>query len=123
MDLIGLHRYLAWFIVFFNALAGLLALVAHFKPALRKPSIWKLTVVAQVLLFVQAIIGVIVFQGKEEIVDEFHLFYGFFALATVGFMFAYREQLKDYIYLMYGVGGIFLMGLAIRAMQISAVIE
>src|SRR5690606_3499756 len=51
-------------------------------------------------------------------VPDFHAFYGFVALASVGIIYSYRQQLAARRYLLYGLGGLFLMGLAIRAMVI-----
>ena len=47
------------------------------------------------------------------------MFYGFVALASVGIIYSYRQQLRRQVYLLYGFGGLFLMGLAIRAMVIG----
>ena len=49
------------------------------------------------------------------------MFYGFIALVGVGLLYSYRHQLAEYRYLLYGGGGLFLMGLAIRAMTIDPV--
>ena len=40
-------------------------------------------------------------------------------LIAVGIIYAYRYQLRDKIYLLYGGGGLFLMGLGIRAMVLA----
>jgi len=114
---------MAWILIFLNALVGLWALCAHWLDNLRIKHLWILTAVAHIGLFVQAIVGVIIYQNKADSVDQFHLFYGFLALATVGFLYAYRDQLKEYIYLLYGFGSLFLMGLAIRATQIPAILN
>ena len=49
------------------------------------------------------------------------MFYGFLTLLAVGLIIGYR-QLSQYKHLLYGVGGLFIMGLAIRAMTISAIV-
>ena len=121
MDLLSFHIWLAWVTVISNAIVGFWAVAAHFKGVLRKSLLWRVTIFAQIALFLEAIMGVVLFQDKSEEVNQFHLFYGFLALASVGFMFAYREQLKNYIYLMYGLGSLFIMGLALRAIQIPAI--
>jgi hypothetical protein len=41
------------------------------------------------------------------------------ALASVGIIYSYREQVAAHRYLLYGLGGLFLMGLGIRAMVIG----
>jgi hypothetical protein len=50
---------------------------------------------------------------------SFHMFYGFVAILTVGIIYSYRAQLARHRYLLYGVGGLFLMGLGIRAMIVG----
>lgn len=110
------HEHLAWFVVFANAGVGLWALAAHWLTRLRVPTLWWCTAVAQVSLFVQAGLGVAILSGEGIEADEFHLFYGFITLVTVGIIYSYRPQLEDKQYLLYGFGGLFLMGLALRAM-------
>ncbi len=43
------------------------------------------------------------------------MFYGFVAIISVGLIYSYRAQMEKYRYLLYGGGGLFLMGLGIRA--------
>ena len=45
------------------------------------------------------------------------MFYGFVAIISVGLLYAYRNALRANMYLLYGFGGLFLMGLGIRAVQ------
>jgi hypothetical protein len=47
------------------------------------------------------------------------MFYGFVAAITVGLIYSYRQQLTAYLYLLYGFGGLFLMGLGIRSMVLG----
>jgi len=54
-------------------------------------------------------------------VAQFHAFYGFVALATIGIIYSYRHQAAEHLYLLYGLGGLFLMGLALRAIAISPI--
>jgi hypothetical protein len=46
------------------------------------------------------------------------MFYGFVAIIAVGILYSYRNDrfVRGKIYLLYGFGGLFLMGLGIRAM-------
>ncbi|MEY4158329.1 MAG: hypothetical protein RL743_824, partial [Actinomycetota bacterium] len=46
-------------------------------------------------------------------------FYGFVAIIAVAIIYAYRVQMKSKVYLLYGFGGLFLMGLGIRAMLVG----
>jgi hypothetical protein len=44
------------------------------------------------------------------------MFYGFVAFIAVGILYSYRQQLRERVYLLYGFGGLFVMGLGIRAL-------
>ena len=58
--------------------------------------------------------------NKEKLeVPAFHAFYGFVAIMAVAIIYSYRLQLKSRVYLLYGFGGLFLMGLGIRAMLVG----
>ena len=43
-------------------------------------------------------------------------FRGFSAAFAVGILYSYRSQLADKVYLLYGCGGLFIAGVALRAM-------
>lgn len=111
-----LHESFAWFVVFANAAVGLWALGAHWLAGWRHRSLWWCTAVAEISLFIQAALGAAILSDETVEADEFHVFYGFIALVTVGIIYSYRPQLKEWTYLLYGFGGLFLMGLALRAM-------
>jgi hypothetical protein len=102
-----------------NAIAGLWALGAHWLPALRTRALWWFTVVAEVAIFVQVALGVGLVAGEGIEAPQFHLFYGFVAIIAVGILYSYRQQLAPWRYLLYGLGGLFLMGLGIRAMLVA----
>lgn len=121
MSLHDIHVVLAWVVVVSNAAAGIWALAAHWAERLRVKALWLFTTVAQVLIAIQVIVGVINMRVNEIEVDGVHLFYGFVALFTVGIIYSYRQQLEQWRYLLYGFGGLFLMGLALRSMFIPAV--
>jgi hypothetical protein len=99
---------------------GAWALAAHRYEQARSPWLWRATVVAELTIVVQVATGAALIALEDHEVAQFHAFYGFVALATVGIVYSYRQQLAaGLIYLLYGLGGLFLMGLAIRAMTIS----
>ncbi len=75
--------------------------------------------VVEVAIFVQVALGVAMVAGEKIDPPEFHMFYGFVALIAVGLIYSYRASLADKRYLLYGLGGLFLMGLAIRAMLVN----
>jgi hypothetical protein len=118
-DLASLHEQWAWVMILSNALAGLWALVAHRLRALRSRALWWFTAVAQLTIFVQVILGVIMVNRDKLEFPQFHAFYGFVAIIAVAIIYAYRAQMKGKVYLLYGFGGLFLMGLGIRAMLVG----
>jgi hypothetical protein len=95
------------------------ALAAHWVSALRTRALWWFTVVVQVAIFVQVALGVAMVTGENIDPPQFHMFYGFVALVAVGLIYSYRASMTDKRYLLYGLGGLFLMGLAIRAMLVG----
>ena len=102
-----------------NALAGLWALAAHWLPSLRTRALWWFTVLAEVTIFVQVALGVAMVSGEKMEAPQFHMFYGFVAIIAVGIIYSYRQQLRHRLYLLYGLGGLFIMGLGIRAMLVG----
>jgi predicted transporter len=113
------HTDLAWVVVLANAAVGLWALAAHREPRLRTRALWRATLVAELTIFIQVGLGVALVAIDDHEVAQMHAFYGFIALATVGIIYSYRQQLAEHRHLLYGLGGLFLMGLALRALTIS----
>jgi uncharacterized membrane protein SirB2 len=102
-----------------NALAGIWALSAHKVVALRSRALWWFTACTQLSVFVQVILGVIMVNRDKLEFPQFHAFYGFVAIIAIAIVYSYRAQLKSRVYLLYGFGGLFLMGLSIRAMLVG----
>ena len=103
-----------------NGLAGLWALGAHRLPSLRTRALWWFTVFAEVAVFVQVGLGVGLVAGQKLEAPKFHMFYGFVAIIAVGIIYSYRSQVAQrYLYLLYGFGGLFVMGLGIRALLVG----
>jgi hypothetical protein len=68
----------------------------------------------QVLVFVQVAVG-IAYKNSEDVEPrELHELYGFSALFAIAILYAYRNQLREKQYLLYGLGSLFIMGLGIR---------
>ena len=121
MSLRTFHADFSWVVVLSNALVGLWALAAHRDQRWRSAWLWRATVVAELTIVVQVALGAALIGLQDYEVASFHAFYGFVALATVGIVYSYRQQVPAYLYLLYGLGGLFLMGLAIRAQTISPI--
>jgi hypothetical protein len=110
----------AWVVIVGNAVAGTWALGAHWVPRLRTRALWWVTVAVEVAIFVQVGFGVAMVAAQGRDADDFHMFYGFVAIITVGILYSYRAQLERHRFLLYGLGGLFLMGLGIRALLLDA---
>ena len=117
----GVHDWFSWAVIFSNALAGLWALAAHRRPALRSLALWATTVAAQVTVFVQAGLGSWLMVAEDRPAPDLHALYGFSALVAVGIAYSYRQHLRSHLYLLYGCTGLFLMGLGIRAVILDSV--
>jgi hypothetical protein len=109
-----------------NGVAGLYALAAWRWRRLRGRSVWIVTLVAEVAILVQILFGVVLVVGDDtyaEVVPRFHMFYGFLVFITIGLLYQYRGSMRGNgrRELLYGLGGLFIMGLAIRAiLQVSS---
>ncbi len=117
-SLVGVHTGWSWVVVVGNGLAALWSLGAAWRPSLRVPALWWLTAVAQVAVFVQVGLGVALLRQDRQ-VEDLHTFYGFLAIVAVAIIYSYRQQLRHRLHLLYGFGGLLVMGLSIRAMIVS----
>jgi hypothetical protein len=86
---------------------------------LRTRALWWFTGLAQITIFVQVALGVTLVNKQKLEFPAFHAFYGFVAIIAVAIIYSYRFQMKSKMYLLYGGGGLFLMGLGIRAMLVG----
>jgi len=111
----SVHVNTAWAVVAFNGLAGLWALTAHRVQAARRRELWWFIAVAHVSVLLQVTLGVIALQADGVEASDFHMFYGFLTMASVGIIYSYRQQIIQWQYLLYGWGSLFIMGLALRA--------
>ena len=113
-----LHSTWAWVVIIGNGMAGVWSLFALRVPALRTRALWWFTAVVQIAIVVQVVLGVILMNVHDIKVERFHMFYGFVAMIAGTIMYSYRHSLAHRIYLLYGLGGLFLMGLGIRAILV-----
>ena len=83
---------------------------------------WWFTVFVEVAVFVQAALGVGLVAGQKIKAPQFLLLYGFVAIISVGLIYSYRQSpsMRQRLYLLYGGGGLFIMGLGIRAMLVAS---
>jgi hypothetical protein len=98
-----------------NGVVGGLALLAWRVPRVRGRWLWVATIAAEVAMILQVLTGVALEMSKEFAAAKFHMFYGFVAFITVGLAYGYRSQMRGRREMLYGLVGLFLMGLGIRA--------
>ena len=103
-----------------NGLAGIWSLAASRLTSLRTRALWWFTVIAELTVFVQVILGVQLVAGEKMEAPQFHMFYGFVAIIAIGILYSYRQQMRHRLYQLYGFGGLFIMGLGIRALLVGA---
>jgi hypothetical protein len=110
------HEVAAWLLIGTNALAGTWALAAHRFPALRGRALWVVVILANLMAFVQAVLGTILITRYDIEADDMHALYGFSAIIAVGILYSYRTSsfMRGKELLLYGVGCLFIMGLGLR---------
>jgi hypothetical protein len=110
-----IHTFLGYGAIVTNALAGIVALVAWRVHRLRGRWVWALTIAAEVTIMVQVVLGVVLVAVYDVQPPRIHMFYGFLVFITIGLAYQYRDSLRGRTELLYGLVGLFIMGLGIRA--------
>ena len=87
MSVSSIHANFAWVVIFANAIAGVWSLGAHQWAALRVRALWWFIIAAEVTIFIQVALGVANLAGGRAPGNDFHIFYGFVALITVGILY------------------------------------
>ena len=118
-SLLAIHKGWAWVVIIGNGMAGLWALGALRWPSFRTRALWWFTAFVELAVFVQVGLGVGLVAGQHLKAPKFHMFYGFVAIFAVAIIYSYRQQMQHRLYLLYGLGGLFLMGLGIRALLVG----
>jgi hypothetical protein len=101
-----------------NAVAGLGGLAAWRRPQLRGRWLWIATAVAEAALLLQVTTGAILVSGERFTTPRIHMFYGFVGFISVALAYGYRTAMRGRLELFYGLVGLFLAGVAIRALQL-----
>jgi hypothetical protein len=113
--LFDFHRVWGYVAIVANGLAGIIGVIAWKKPRFRGRYVWIATIAAEGAIMLQVLTGVIMVSGDEYVAPRFHMFYGFVAFITVGLAYSYRYAMKGKMEMWYGLVGLFLMGVGIRA--------
>ncbi len=115
------HGDWGYIAIVLNAASGLYALAAWRFPKLRGKPVWIGVIIAESALMLQVFLGVLLvtnhsWKGYVK-PPRFHIFYGFVEFISVGLLYSYRYvwRARNQLELAYGLGGLFLMGVGIRA--------
>lgn len=116
-----LHEINAWVLIVTNALVGMWCLAAYQWPVLRGRPVWIGVIVAQLTTFTQAVVGALLTREEGVVLDDMHALYGFSAIIAVAIMYSYRTSpfMKGKELLLYGFGGLFIMGLGLRNLYLG----
>jgi hypothetical protein len=115
-SLYDLYRTGLWVQVGVNAAAGLWALAAHRWPGVRSKALWVFTVVAQLVVTANVVMASVLLARYDWEFTELHMLYEFSGLVAIGIVYSYAQQMRPRRFLIYGGGGLFLMGLALRSL-------
>jgi hypothetical protein len=113
--LLTFHKEWAWVAIVANGLAGVVALAAWRVPELRGRWWVLATALAEIALLVQVTTGAILVSDETITAPRVHMFYGFVGFATVGLAYSSRDSMRGRLETLYGLVGLFLMGIGIRA--------
>lgn len=115
------HVAAGWFLIGSNAFVGIWALVAQYVSSFRSRLLWIATAVAEVSTLVVAVIGAVIVNRENIELDAFHALYGFSTIFAVAILYSYRNSpfIADRVHLLYGCGGLFIMGLGLRATSLG----
>ena len=118
--LLDVHRAWGYAAIAANFLAGAYTLSAWRWPRLRTRWLWWPTIVAEAMMLIQVLLGVLRVSVQDFKPQRFHMFYGFVAFISIGLLYSYRYvwRAANRMELAYGLGGIFIMGLGLRALSV-----
>jgi hypothetical protein len=117
--MLSFHRDFAGVVVAPKGIVGGWALAAHRWPRWRSRAMWWSVLVAEATIVVQVVLGSVLIGVQHRHAPDFHAFYGFGTLIAAVIIYSYRPQLRHVKYLLYGLGSLFLMGMALRAVQVG----
>lgn len=118
--LTSVHEVLAWVVIVATGMAGAWATLAHWLEPLRSRALWLAQHFAHSMVVLQVVVGSMIVGFSDVEPDQTHMFYGFLTFVGVGLIIGYRH-LSAYRYLLFGLGGLFVMGLSIRALTLPGV--
>lgn len=111
----SVHVGLAWLVIAWHIATGVWATAAQWVPSVRTTALMPLTYAGWALVVAQVTVGVVLLQVEGLEAGGLHYVYGFLAMASIAIIYSYRQQVEQWQYALFGVGNLFIMGLAVRA--------
>ena len=77
---------------------------------------WAAVILAQLSAVAQAVIGALLADRDDTVLDDMHMLYGVSTIVAIAILYSYRGSpfVKGNEYLLYGCGSLFIMGLGLR---------
>lgn len=102
------------------AIIGIWGLVMYFRRSGPTPSYRSTLILTEALFIVQGLLGATLFLGGRRPHDELHWLYGVLLVLILPIATTYTSGREDRRQsLVYGIAGLFMVGLAIRALTTS----
>ncbi len=117
----SLHIWLGWAVILANLITGLWALGAHWRQELRVAALVPAIYAGWTVTSLQVTVGVLALQGGANEAGGLHYFYGFLCIAAIAIIYSYRPQIEEWQHLLFGLGNLFIMGLALRAFFLNPI--
>jgi len=112
---VELHQRIALALVLYYAAVGIWGVFLWFRKAEVSPGFRGALVIGVVIGVVQALIGIILLMGGARPGDNLHFLYGATVILTLPLVGSYIVDKKISRPLAFGLGSLFMAGLAIRA--------
>ena len=88
--LFDIHRAWGYAAIVANFLAGAYTLSAWKWPKLRNRWLWWPTIIAEAMMLIQVLLGVLLVTAEDFKPPRFHMFYGFISFISIGLLYSYR---------------------------------
>lgn len=116
-----IHARLAIAVAIYLAIAGLWGIALAWRHRPMSPALRGTLVIAEGVMIVQVLIGVLLYLTGARPGSDLHLLYGFLSIIVLPLAAIFAQRRSENAYpLILGLAAVFLAGIAIRAMSTGA---
>jgi hypothetical protein len=115
------HLLLGRSVVFFMLICGVWGVLAHFGRLPADGRYYSTLVLAELLVVVQALLGIVLLLLGRAPIDTMHILYGGLAAVVLPVAYSYAVRQRWSAPLVCGLATLFIFGLAIRAFTTTVV--